>query len=360
MNTQSESSQARAVPLQAGAAQASGGTTGAVGLKRLWRSPAFLILLPLVVFALSVFVGRYPRPFFMPPAVLAEDALAQRLVLNLRLPRLLSALLLGASLAAAGGVMQMLFRNPLVEPGFLGVSQGAGFGAALTILLVGTSPLWVELGAAAFAMLGLLLSYGIARRIRFGGWILRLVLAGIAVSAIFSSGLGILKYLADPISQLPEIVFWLLGGLYSVTWRELLAILPATVLGLAVLLFTRWRLNLLALGDETAASLGVSVRRERALLLTVSVVITAAVVSVAGMVGWIGLIIPHISRRLVGSDAAEFLPLSVSLGATFAILCDDLARVVTAGELPLGVVTSLIGAAVFLGLMVSPRFKARR
>jgi len=175
------------------------------------RTTLLLILFPILVLGISIFIGRYPKPLFMPLSVLLNDELGQNLVFNLRLPRLITSALLGMSLAAAGGVMQMLFRNPLVEPGFLGVTQGAGFGAAMSILFLSTSPLLVELSATTFAILGLGLSYFVARRIRFGGWVLRLVLSGIAVSAIFSAGLGILKYMADPTSQLPEIVFWLRG-----------------------------------------------------------------------------------------------------------------------------------------------------
>jgi iron complex transport system permease protein len=328
--------------------------------KKLWTHPLFLILLPLVVFGVSLMIGRYPKPGFMPLSTLLNDQLAQKLVFSLRLPRLLSALLLGMALSAAGGVMQMLFRNPLVEPGFLGVSQGAGFGAALSIIFLGSSPLLVEFSAAFFAMLGLITSYYLARHIRFGGWILRLILSGIVVSAIFSAGLGILKYLADPTSQLPEIVFWLLGGLYSVAWRDLLYILPVVIVGLVVILLMRWRLNLLALGDETAASLGVSVRRERLILLFASVAITAVVISVAGIVGWIGLIIPQIARRLTGANSADFIPLSISLGGAFGMLCDLLARTVTAGEIPLGIITSLIGSGIFVLLMVRPMVRLKR
>ena len=328
--------------------------------KKIWTHPLFLVLLPLVVFGVSLMIGRYPKPGFMPLSTLLNDELAQRLVFSLRLPRLLSALLLGMALSAAGGVMQMLFRNPLVEPGFLGVSQGAGFGAALAIIFLGASPLIVEFSAAFFAMLGLITSYYLARHIRFGGWILRLILSGIVVSAIFSAGLGILKYLADPTAQLPEIVFWLLGGLYSVGWRDLLYILPVVTVGLVVILLMRWRLNLLALGDETAASLGVSVRRERLVLLFASVAITAVVISVAGIVGWVGLIIPQVARRLVGANSADFIPLSISLGGAFGMLCDLLARSVTAGEIPLGIITSLVGAVIFISLMVSPQVRLKR
>ncbi len=296
----------------------------------------------------------------MPISVLFNDELGRNLVLNLRIPRLITSALLGMSLATAGGVMQMLFRNPLVEPGFLGVTQGAGFGAALSILFLSTSPLVVELSATAFAVIGLLFSYFIARRVRFGGWVLRLVLSGIAVSALFSAGLGILKYMADPTSQLPEIVFWLLGGLWSVTWNDLLYILPVVVIGLVIIFLMRWRLNLLSLSDETAFSLGVSVGRERALLLAASVAVTAVVVSVAGIVGWIGLIIPHIARRIAGANAASFIPVSMSLGAVFGIVSDDLARTLMMGEIPLGIITSLIGAGVFIIMMTSRRMRISR
>ncbi len=316
-----------------------------------------LILTPLLVLAVSLFLGRYPKPLFMPFSVLANDKLAQQLVFNLRLPRLITAALLGGTLSAAGGVMQMLFRNPLVEPGFLGVSQGAGFGAALCILFFSTSPLLIELNAAVFAILGLVLSYFIARRIRFGGWLLRLVLSGIAISALFSSGLGVLKYMADPTSKLPEIVFWLMGGLYAITWTDLFYILPVTLAGLAIIFLMRWRLNLLSLSDETAFSLGVSVGRERTLLLGAAVAATAVVISAAGIVGWIGLIIPHIARRITSSNAADFIPVSISLGAVFAVLCDDIARVAIIGEIPLGIITSLLGAAIFVLLMTSRTLK---
>jgi iron complex transport system permease protein len=314
----------------------------------------------LIVLGLSFFIGRYPQPYWMPPRLLLEDDLARQLALNLRLPRLLTAFLLGASLSAAGAVMQMLFRNPLVEPGFLGVSQGAAFGAAFSIIFLSASPLLVEVSAALFAFVGLLLSYFLARYLRYGGWVLRLVLAGIAVSALFSSGVGVLKYLADPTHQLPEIVFWLLGGLWSVTWRDFMLILPVVAAGLIVIFLMRWRLNLLALNDDTAFSLGVAVGRERALLLVAAVAVTAAVVSVAGIVGWVGLIVPHIARRLAGANAARSLPAAMLIGGVFALLCDDLARTLLIGEIPLGIVTSLFGALIFAGLMITYNLRIKR
>ena len=315
------------------------------------RPLALLAIALLLVFLLSALLGRYPAPGFLTFDRLASDDLAQRLLFNLRLPRLVTALLLGMTLSAAGMVFQLLFSNPLVEPGFLGVSQGAAFGAAFSIVLLGGSALVTQSSAALFALGGLFLSYLLARRLRYGGWVLRLVLAGIAVSAFFSAGLGLLKYLADPLTQLPEITFWLLGGLASLTWSKLLSILPAVLLGLTVLILYRWRLNILALDEQTAFSLGVAAGRERLLLIFAAVLPTAALISVSGMVGWVGLIIPHIARRLFRTDARYSLPAAILLGGIFTMLCDDLARTLLAGEIPLGILTSLFGALIFIALL---------
>ncbi|MEM5775805.1 MAG: iron ABC transporter permease, partial [Anaerolineaceae bacterium] len=265
----------------------------------LWILLAFLLL----VTAFSLLAGRYPSARLITPQTLADDPLASRLVWNLRLPRIITAVLLGMSLSAAGTIFQMLFGNPLVEPGFLGVSQGAAFGAALCIVFFGSAVWLVQGFAAFFAVAGLGLSYLLARRVRYGGWVLRLVLSGIAVSALFSAGVGVLKYLADPLSQLPEITFWLLGGLANIQWGKALAVIPLAAGGLLISLAMRWRLNLLSLGDTAAHSLGASVGRERALLLAAAVLPTAAVISAAGIVGWVGLIMPHIARRIFGADA---------------------------------------------------------
>jgi iron complex transport system permease protein len=189
---------------------------------------------------------------------------------------------------------------------------------------------------------------------------LRLVLAGIAVSALFSSGLGVLKYLADPLTQLPDIVFWMLGGLWRVTWSGLLYVFILAVPGLTVVYLMRWRLNLLSLGDETAFSLGIAPERERALILAATVAATAAIVSVAGVVSWVGLIIPHVARRLFGADAQRALPASMLMGGAFALVCDDLARTLLTGEIPLGILASLFGALLFMVLMASNNLRLQR
>jgi iron complex transport system permease protein len=286
--------------------------------------------------------------------------MARNLVLNLRLPRVLTACLLGMTLAACGSVLQMIFRNPLVEPGLLGVSQGAAFGAALSIIFLGGSALLMEGVATLFACLGLAFSYLLARRLRYGGWILRLILSGIAVSALFSSGVGLLKYLADPLTQLPEIVFWMLGGLWGVTWSDLFYLLLPVSVGLVVVTLMRWRLNLLSLDDDTGFSLGASPGRERTVVLVAAVAATAAVVAVAGVVGWIGLLIPHVARRLTGADAQRALPASILLGGIFALVCDNLARTLLPGEIPLGILASFFGALLFMGMMLSKNIRVQR
>jgi iron complex transport system permease protein len=327
----------------------------------LRRRPVLILgLALLLLLAISLFVGRYPAPGWMSPATLAQDELARQLVLNLRLPRVLTACLLGMTLAACGTVLQMIFRNPLVEPGLLGVSQGAAFGAALSIVVLGGSALLMQGAAALFAGLGLALSYLLARRVRYGGWILRLILSGIAVSALFSSGVGVLKYLADPLTQLPDLVFWMLGGLWGVTWADLLYLLLPVTAGLTIVYLMRWRLNLLSLDDDTGFSLGVSPGRERGLVLVAAVAATAAIVSVAGVVGWIGLLIPHVARRLTGADAQRALPASALLGGIFALACDDLSRTLLAGEIPLGILASFFGALLFMAMMLSKNIRVQR
>lgn len=321
--------------------------------RRARSSGLALLLAGLVVVAgLSLFAGRYPAPYWTPPSLLSSDELARRLVLGLRLPRLLAAVMMGASLAGAGLVFQMVFRNPLVEAGFLGVSQGAAFGAALSLLAWQASPLMSELSATAFALLGLSLSFLLARRLRYGGWVLRLILSGIAISALFSAGVGVLKYAADPLSQLPAITFWLLGGLWGTTWSEGLFLLAPVVVSLFVVWALRWRINLLTLSDESALSLGSRPGRERGLLLLAAVVAVACVTAVGGIVGWVGLLVPHMARRLFGADATHALPASILLGATFVVVCDTAARTLLGGEIPLGILTSLLGASGFAWLMM--------
>ncbi|HHU89137.1 MAG TPA: iron ABC transporter permease [Spirochaetales bacterium] len=298
-------------------------------------------------------VGRYPKAGFSNPF---KGELMRQVVLNVRLPRLLLAALGGASLAMAGFVFQMLFNNPLVEPGFLGVSQGAAFGAAAAITL-GGSLLVVQLSASFFGLLALLSSYWLARKFTYGGWILRLVLAGIAMGALFSAGLSIIKLVASPTTSLQDITFWMMGGLWNTTWKTLWSVMPTMIIILLLLLLFRWRINLLSLDERTAHSMGIAINREKAIFLLLATVATTSIISVGGLIGWVGLIIPHLARRLFGANARYALPGSMLLGAIFLVVSDTIGRALLSSEIPLGVLTSLVGALLFVILFAGKRGK---
>jgi iron complex transport system permease protein len=315
------------------------------------------LLLPAAVL-LALLLGRYPRPGFSAPLSLISDPLGRKILFRLRMPRVLMSVLLGMTLATSGAVFQLIFSNPLVEPGFLGVTQGAAFGAVLAILLFGGSLPALQASSALCGILGLGMAYQLARKIRFGGWILRLILSGLAVSALFTAGIGIIKYAADPLTQLPEITFWLLGGLSHLSWGELLWVSPAVCVGLSLLLLFRWRVNLLTLSDETAFALGTPPERVRLLLIAGATVSVAAVISVSGIVLWLGLIVPHLARRLFGADGRYSLPGSLLIGGIFGLLCDTLARLLLPGEIPLGIMSSLLGAVLFSVILTGRGFRS--
>lgn len=319
--------------------------------RKLSSNKKYLIFAYVVLFFLfiiSLLIGRYPQAGFLPINVLLHDHLAQELIINLRLPRVISGLVLGISLSLSGLVMQTSFQNPLVEPGFLGVSQGAAFGASVAIVFIGNSNISIQILAIIFGLLGLILSIWISSKIRFGGYILRLVLAGIAVSAFFSAGIGIIKYMADPIKQLPDIVFWLLGGLWTVRWEDLTYILPVIVSGILLIYLLRWRLNVYTLSSDVAYSLGVNKKSENLLMLIVAVIMTAAIISISGIVSWVGLVIPNMARSISGPDTARAVPMTIAMGGIFVLICDDLARTLLAGEIPLSIFTALFGAVIFI------------
>jgi len=301
-----------------------------------------------VTFIGSLFVGRYS---FLLHGMLSDD-LGTIILLNIRLPRILFAVMLGMSLSVSGTALQSAFRNPLVGPGILGVSQGAAFGAAFAILFLPSDPILIETLSTVFGLLALLASYAISSAVRYGRRILRLVLAGLAVSAMFSGGVGIMKCLADPLKQLPELTFWLLGGLSGVTWRDFLYAAPLALAGITLLLIARWRVNLLTLDDDVIISLGTDPGKLRALVVTSAVIATTAVTSVAGVIGWVGLTVPHMARKIFGAESGRVIPASALLGAALVVVFDDVARTVSAGEIPLGIVTSLLGASLFI-LMLS-------
>jgi iron complex transport system permease protein len=318
------------------------------GRRALW----ILIPIAAALFLVSLVVGRYGvRPIEALRALFGADGsdVLRALILRVRLPRTIAAACVGANLAVSGAVLQGLFRNPLVDGKVLGVSSGAAFGAALALSLVG--------GAAAVQGLSFLFAIAAVGLVawigwRFGAAPLVLVVGGIAVSALFDALIGLVKYVADPLSRLPAITYWLLGGLSASRWETLLPVVAASVAGLAFLGFFSWRLNLLTLSEAEAASLGVHVRPLRIVVIGVATVLIAASVSISGMIGWIGLVIPHVARAWVGADHERLIPTSAVLGAAALIGLDTIARTALPSEIPLGILTGLIGIPAFLLLFL--------
>jgi iron complex transport system permease protein len=281
-------------------------------------------------------------------------ASVETVVLAVRGPRVLAALAIGAALAAAGAAYQSLFRNPLVSPDILGVSAGAAVGAVLGILL--SQPI-VVIQALAFAggLAAVAIVYAITTAVRGHDPLLVLVLAGIVVGALGGAVIALAKYLADPYNQLPAITFWLLGSLAAAAPADIVAALPPIALGVLPLVLLRWRVNVVSLGDDEARALGIDARTVRAIVIAGATLMTAAAVSIAGIVGWIGLLVPHLARLVVGPDFTRLLPLSLALGAAFLLAVDTLARTLARIEIPLGVLTALVGTPLFAWQLVVAR-----
>ena len=275
--------------------------------------------------------------------------LEEAVVIQLRLPRAILAMLIGAGLSCAGASLQGLFRNPLVSPHILGVAAGAGFGAALGLLLTEQAAT-VQLLALVFGIVAIVIVFIISRH-KSGNSLLMLVLSGIIVGALFTALISLVKYMADPEEKLPTIVYWLMGSLSGASYTDIWKGAPLIVIGIITLYMLRWRLNILSLSEEEAQSLGINVRRMRWVIILAATVISASAVSVCGIVGWVGLVIPHIGRMLVGPDHKVLLPACISIGAVYLLFIDDLARSVTAAEMPLSILTAIIGAPFFAYLL---------
>ena len=313
-----------------------------------------LVALPVVAVVVSLAVGAYAIEPGEVCAILwsgltgrvyEADPMAASLVWQVRMPRILASLLVGGALSVAGAVFQGVFRNPLASPYTLGVSNGAGFGAALGIL-VGSGMVVTQFSAIGFGILTVALTFLVASRSRQSN--VTLVLAGMLVSSLFASLVSLLKFVADPTEKLPQIVYWLMGSFSAVSYEKILMILPLYVVALLVLLAFRWRLNVLALGDTEARSFGVDVRRDRATVIVAASVLAALSVSVSGIIGWVGIVVPHLARMVTGPDFRRLLPASFSLGVVYLLVIDDVCRALTSMEIPIGVVTGIVGVPVFL------------
>ncbi len=322
---------------------------------------ALAALALLVVIAFSV--GRFPVSSSELASLLwakltgaghSLDPTIETVILDIRGPRVASALLIGAALAAAGAAYQNLFRNPLVSPDILGVSAGAAVGAVLGIFF-SLSVIMIQSLAFAFGLAAVALVYVTANAVRGHDPLLILVLAGVVVGSLLGACVALMKYLADPYNQLPAITFWLLGSLASASPEDVWSALPFMLLGLLPLWLLRWRINLLSLDDEEARALGVETGRVRLMVIMAATLMTSAAVAISGVIGWIGLVIPHFARLLVGPDFSRLLPASILLGAAFLLAVDTLARTVAQIEIPLGVLTALVGTPLFLWQLATAR-----
>ena len=325
----------------------------------LWILTGVLLLSILLSFTL----GRYPVPikelcgilwykfsevFHLNTEVFWTGQM-EAAVWNIRLPRVLLSVMVGASLSAAGASYQGVFQNPMASPDILGASAGAGFGAALAILL-DFSSFSITLSAFAMSLAGVALVFLVSRHAK-GDRVLGLVLAGIMISSLFQSGTSFIKLVADPNNKLPQITYWLMGSLSGAQWKHVQLSLFPMGLGLLPLLLLRWRINVITMGDEEARAMGVNAHKIRLGVIICSTLVTASAVSVSGMIGWVGLVIPHMMRRIVGSDYRYLMPGSILGGGIFLLLVDNVSRNAFTSGMPIGILTAFIGAPFFIWLI---------
>lgn len=277
------------------------------------------------------------------------DSVMETVIVNIRLPRILLAMLVGCCLSAAGASYQGVFQNPMASPDILGASSGACCGAALAILL-GLGKAAVTAFAFVMSLATVLLAFFIGQRVP-GKKVVNLILAGIMLGSLLNAGTSYIKLVADPTNQLPEITYWLMGSLSGTNLKDIGFVVFPMALGLIPLLLVRWRINLLTLGDEEARAMGINTAAIRLIVILCSTLVTAASISVSGLVGWVGLVIPHLSRRFVGNDYRYLMPASMLFGAAFLLVVDNVSRNLLAVEIPIGILTAFIGAPFFIYLM---------
>ncbi len=322
------------------------------------RTLAILLTLLIAVAIGSLTIGSYNLTLHDWWSVLvapAESGTAGIVLLQVRFPRLLAAMLVGGGLAVAGAAYQGLFNNPLVSPDILGASAGAGFGAALGILC-GLNIVAIQGMSFAMGLLAVMLAWSIGSGLcRRGDPVLMLVLVGILIASVFTALISFTKYLADPYDRLPAITYWLMGSFASINTRDVRLSAVPILAGCVALFLLRWRLNVLCLGEEEARTLGLNTRWLRLIVIVSATLITAASVSICGMVGWIGLVVPHLARMVVGPNYKVLVPTAALIGACFLLLVDDVARTAAALEIPVGILTALIGAPFFLFLLMRER-----
>lgn len=325
-----------------------------------WRVTSIVIGLALLLVVMAIVAAGIGPYQIAPGDVVAtliarlggtvDDGQAAVVLFQIRLPRIAAAICVGAALSAAGAAYQNLFRNPLVSPDILGVSHGAGLGAVIGIL-IGAPVVTIELLGFITGSVTVILVAALAWSLRERGDVLMLVLAGIVVGSIAAAAISLVKLVADPYSQLPMITYWLLGSLASVRPSDLAVVVPTVLVGLVPLYLLRWRITVMSCGDDDARALGIDVRRTRQVVIAAATLITAAVVAISGVIGWVGLMVPHMARLLVGPRFDRLLPTSILIGASFMIAVDTLARTAATIEIPIGVLTALVGGGLFVWLM---------
>lgn len=324
--------------------------------KALLISLLSLVILT-IVFFLALLVGRYTVSFESFWGVItgndAVDNVDKSVILSLRLPRTIVALLVGVALSLSGLVYQEIFQNKLVSPDFLGVSTGAGFGATIAII-VGITGIMISFTAFIFGIVTMLITVFVANIFKSQSQT-TLLLSGIIVGGFMSAGISFVKFMADTDKQLGEIVYWLLGTFSKATMKDVWVLLPIVAMCATILYLIRWRINIVALGRSEATTIGLNYSFYRGLIILVSTLLTAAAVAYSGIVGWIGLIIPHLVRLLVGRDAKKTIPLTIIFGATFTIICDIISRSFTASEIPLSAVTGFLGTPIFVAILYARR-----
>lgn len=326
--------------------------------RRAVRLILILTAVLLVLFLLSFRLGQYEVPTGEVLRILFSRLLPidrtwtdnmEAAVLNVRMPRILLACMVGGCLATAGTAYQSVFRNPMAAPDILGASSGACFGAALAILL-GFPGSFVTGSAFVFSLLSVVLVFFIVRRTH-GSRVMNILLSGVMVGSLFSACTSYVKLVADPANQLPAITYWLMGSLSGTRLKDVgFAAIPMVV-GLVPLFLLRWRINLLTFDEEEARSMGVNTGRLRIVVIICATILTAVSVAVSGMIGWIGLVVPHLCRKLIGSDCRYLLPASTVAGAGFLLLVDNVSRNLLSVEIPIGILTAFVGAPFFLYLM---------
>ena len=325
---------------------------------------AVLIALPLLFFLGTICIGRFsvsiPDVFrCLWTAITGIDTGVDMqtyiVVTEVRFQRGLQGLLVGASLAVSGACFQSLFRNPLVSSGMLGVSNGAGFGAALAIILFNNMTM-TSIFSFGFAIAAVLLAY-LVGKVAGGTPTITLVLGGTIISSIFSALLSLLKYIADPYSQLPAITFWLMGSMASTKSSELFFCSIPMLIGIIGMLLFRWRLNVLSMGDREAKTLGLNVGANKAIVIGFATLATAGAVCISGVIGWVGLVVPHMCRMVIGSDNKWLIPASISVGGCFMVFVDTICRTLTGAEIPLGIVTAIVGGPFFIYLLKKTKGK---